>query len=151
MYTALQSFGGVKSNLRVFLPAPKPLTGQLVCVVAAAPLPAQVNLGEGQAEIFTTCWKNECVKVHEVVVKRSTFNNTLEKCSWRMDLVTNARDTEGELERATAVVEMSLKPGGVPAGAAPAGQKVRFELSQDDLGSVLSDIEAIKASLAVKT
>ena len=69
-----------------------------------------------------------------------------------MDLVTHARGRDDEIETPSAIVEMSLKAGGAGAvGENGAIEKVRFEMSKEDLTTVMSDIGAIQECLGLKT
>ena len=79
-----------------------------------------------------------------------------------MDLITHAKGRDDEIEAPCAIVEMSLKTGTAGAGAGAAAgagaegeggavEKVRFEVSRDDLTTVMSDIRAIQDCLGQKS
>lgn len=112
--------------------------------------------------------------MHELVAKRSTFNNTLDKCSWRLDVATHSKgegsqgaaaavpDAEPSEENASAIVEISLRApvgeskvkgsraGGTHSVGGSVGggvESVRFELSKAELKGILADVQAIQDTL----
>lgn len=68
---------------------------------------SQTSLNDEQQESLIRHWRVQKPKVHEQIVRSSTWNNRLEKLSWRIDSKTKSRKVS-ELNELTSIVELRL-------------------------------------------
>lgn len=54
----------------------------------------QGSLTQEQAAAFLKFWKSQKVKIHDVLVQKSSWNNKLKDVNWRIDLKSQARHLE---------------------------------------------------------
>lgn len=67
------------------------------------------GISENQANAFRKFWKNHKNKIHEAVISKSTWNNTLKNVSWRIDIKSQARHLD-EINTPTAIMELQIGP-----------------------------------------
>ena len=65
-------------------------------------------LTQSQAAAFMKFWKSQKVKIHDVLVQRSSWNNRLKDTSWRIDLKSQGRYLQ-HINTPVAIVEMQLE------------------------------------------
>ena len=99
-------------------------------------------LSEQQKELVVRFWRNQRGKVHDLLRQNSTFNNTLQRMAWRVDVVSHAKQL-GQLNTPAAIVEMQLASRGEQAV-----EVLRFEMDKEKLAQVLAEIHAIESKLA---
>jgi hypothetical protein len=87
-------------------------------------------------------------QVHEALLKRSTWNSSLRQLSWRVDVKTASKDKD-DLNEPSAIFELDTKAGTKEGGASSDGTTLRFEMSREQLGSVLDEFKAVEAQLAL--
>ena len=68
----------------------------------------QGSLTQEQAAAFLKFWKSQKVKIHDVMVQKSSWNNKLKDVSWRIDLKTQGRHLQ-QINTPVAIVEMQLE------------------------------------------
>lgn len=71
----------------------------------------QGSLTQEQAAAFLKFWKSQKVKIHDVLVQRSSWNNKLKDISWRIDLKSQGRHLE-QINLPVAIVEMQIEKRG---------------------------------------
>lgn len=71
----------------------------------------QGSLTQEQAAAFLKFWKSQKVKIHDVLVQRSSWNNKLKDISWRIDLKSQGRHLE-QINSPVAIVEMQIEKRG---------------------------------------
>lgn len=67
------------------------------------------GITENQANAFRKFWKNHKNKIHEAIISKSTWNNTLRNVSWRIDIKSQARHLD-EINAPTAIMELHVGP-----------------------------------------
>ena len=67
------------------------------------------GITENQANALRKFWKNQKNKIHEAVISKSTWNNTLHNVSWRIDIKSQARHLE-DINTPTAIMELQIGP-----------------------------------------
>jgi len=67
----------------------------------------QTNFSDEQQEVFLKFWRTQKTKIHDIVIKDTTWNNTLQKMSWRIDSKTKSKKVP-EMNELTAIVEMVI-------------------------------------------
>ena len=60
-----------------------------------------------QAAAISRFWKNHKAKIHDVVMQRSSFGNTLKQTNWRIDLKTHSRHLE-QINTPVAIYELEV-------------------------------------------
>lgn len=78
----------------------------------------QGSLTQEQAAAFLKFWKSQKVKIHDVLVQKSSWNNKLKDVSWRIDLKSQGRHLQ-QINTPVAIVEMQLEKRS-------SGSKVRY-------------------------
>ena len=68
----------------------------------------QGSLTQEQAAAFLKFWKSQKVKIHDVMVQKSSWNNKLKDVSWRIDLKSQGRHLH-QINTPVAIVEMQLE------------------------------------------
>ena len=68
----------------------------------------QGSLTQEQAAAFLKFWKSQKVKIHDVMVQKSSWNNKLKDVSWRIDLKSQGRHLQ-QINMPVAIVEMQLE------------------------------------------
>ena len=68
----------------------------------------QGSLTQEQAAAFLKFWKSQKVKIHDVLVQRSSWNNRLKDISWRIDLKSQGRHLQ-QINTPVAIVEMQVE------------------------------------------
>ena len=68
----------------------------------------QGSLTQEQAAAFLKFWKSQKVKIHDVMVQKSSWNNKLKDVSWRIDLKSQGRHLQ-QINTPVAIVEMQLE------------------------------------------
>lgn len=67
------------------------------------------GITESQANAFRKFWKNQKNKIHDAVISKTTWNNTLKNVSWRIDIKSQARRLD-EINTPTAIMELQIGP-----------------------------------------
>jgi len=106
-------------------------------------------------DLFVKFWKTQKPKIHDQVYKKVTWNNSLQRLTWRIDVKTKTK-TVSELNEPTAIVELSIQPNKStsPASASSSTSQsklVRFEMDKDQLTQALRDINNIQQQLVART
>lgn len=68
----------------------------------------QGSLTQEQAAAFLKFWKSQKVKIHDVLVQKSSWNNKLKDVNWRIDLKSQGRHLQ-QINTPVAIVEMQLE------------------------------------------
>ena len=68
---------------------------------------------EDQANAFRKFWKTHKNKIHEAVVSRTTWNNTIKQMSWRIDIKSQAKHID-QINIPTAIMELQIGPNDQP-------------------------------------
>jgi len=103
----------------------------------------QGSLTQEQAAAFLKFWKSQKVKIHDVLVQRSSWNNKLKDISWRIDLKSQGRHLE-QINLPVAIVEMQIEKRGTESKETDVFQ---FEMDETQLSNVLTSISEIEAKL----
>ncbi|KAL4238894.1 Copper metabolism (Murr1) domain containing 1 [Mactra antiquata] len=96
------------------------------------------GITENQANAFRKFWKIHRNKIHEAVIARSTWNNTLKNVSWRIDIQSQARHID-QINAPTAIMELKLGPND-----SKNSEVVRFEMDEERLNNVLQTMQEIE-------
>jgi hypothetical protein len=114
------------------------------------------TLTELQQIAFSKLWRINRNRIHEVLRHRSTFNDSLKKLSWRIDIQTKIKNMKEDVNQPVAIVELVLGPNQSSTAEAKAGSRpslnndtaIRFEMSRDQVNEVLYHINQIKSLLS---
>lgn len=101
------------------------------------------GITENQASAFRKFWKIHRAKIHEAVIARSTWTNTIKQMSWRIDIQSQAKHIE-HIDAPIAIMELQL------GSTDPKIQKtevVRFGMDVTKLDSVLQTLQAVEDEL----
>ena len=79
---------------------------------AEAFLSSQVKKRDGgitdnQSKVYIKFWKNNKTKIHDKLVSKCIWDNTLKNMSWRIDVKTRSKDVE-QINTPVAIVELQL-------------------------------------------
>jgi len=99
-------------------------------------------LNEEQAAAISKFWKNHKTKIHDVVVKRTIFGNTLKEANWRIDLKAHSRNLE-HINTPVAIYELELQKG----GRSKTTEKIMFEMDAKQLDETLQKVRNIKDAI----
>ena len=80
-------------------------------------------------------------KIHEYMIRNNTWNDTLQKLSWRIDSKTKSKNIN-EMNELTTIVELTVNKKDTGKS-----DIIRFEMDRDQLSSVLGQINDIKKHL----
>jgi len=67
------------------------------------------GITENLANGFRKFWKNHKNKIHETLIAKATWNNTLKHVSWRIDIKSQAKNID-EVNTPTAIMELEIGP-----------------------------------------
>ena len=62
---------------------------------------------EDQANALRKFWKTHKNKIHEAVISRTTWNNTIKQMSWRIDIKSQAKHID-QINVPTAIMELQI-------------------------------------------
>lgn len=62
---------------------------------------------EDQAQVLRKFWKNNKNKIHDSIISKTKWNNTLQNVLWRIDLKSQARNTE-QMNESSAIMEFQV-------------------------------------------
>lgn len=68
---------------------------------------------EEQANALRKFWKTHKNKIHEAVISRTTWNNTIKQMSWRIDIKSQSRHVD-QINAPTAIMELQIGPNDQP-------------------------------------
>ena len=68
----------------------------------------QGSLTQEQAAAFLKFWKSQKIKIHDILVQKSSWNNKLKDINWRIDLKSQARQLQ-QINTPVAIVEMQIE------------------------------------------
>jgi len=84
-------------------------------------------------------------KIHDIVVKKSNWNNNLSRFSWRIDTKSRVRNSNAELNESVAIIEWEINTNPSASQPKPDDSKVvRFEMDKDQILSTLHQINSIQ-------
>jgi hypothetical protein len=62
---------------------------------------------EDQAQVFRKFWKNSKNKIHESIITKTKWNNSLQNVLWRIDLKAQAKNME-QMNESSAIMEFQI-------------------------------------------
>ena len=95
---------------------------------------------EDQAQVFRKFWKNNKNKIHESIITKTKWNNSLQNVLWRIDLKAQAKNME-QMNESSAIMEFQIN------SAANKSEVVRFEMDEAKLTEVLSQMKEIETEI----
>lgn len=103
-------------------------------------LTSQIKRREGQritdtqASVLRKFWKNHKLKIHDAMIKHSTFNSSLETTKWRVNVPIQSQTTQRLSNFPTALLEMTLRNGQSPDKVKLVcnGREVNLALGEND-------------------
>ena len=87
---------------------------------------------EDQANALRKFWKTHKNKIHEAVISRTTWNNTIKQMSWRIDIKSQARHID-QINTPTAIMELQIGPNDQPIQVSYVNSNGFFEFSFADV------------------
>eukprot|EP00038_Savillea_parva_P009165 m.181633 g.181633 ORF g.181633 m.181633 type:complete len:183 (-) comp15321_c0_seq1:141-689(-) len=98
-----------------------------------------------EVQAIVKYWKKERSNVHDQLVKKSCWNDTMSGSSWRLDVLAKSQHID-ELNEPSAIMEMKVdKAGGAGADV------IRFEMSAAQVADMVTQVDAIEAQIASLT
>lgn len=64
-------------------------------------------LTEEQTQVFRKFWKNNKNKIHDSIIAKTKWNNSLQNVLWRIDLKAQARNME-QMNESSAIMEFQI-------------------------------------------
>lgn len=103
----------------------------------------QRNLGGDYSKVITTIWSKEFEKVNKKLLKDSTWNNSIDHLSWRVDVKAISK-LRTEIDEPVAFFEFATKSNVKDAkGAAAAPKIAKFEMNREQVGDILKSLGEI--------
>ncbi|XP_062621896.1 COMM domain-containing protein 1-like [Saccostrea cucullata] len=99
----------------------------------------EAAMSEEEASAYRKFWKIHKNKIHDTLVSKTNWNNTLKKVSWRIDVKSQAKNTEN-MNEPTAIVELQIEN---PQESQKA-DVVQFEMDENRLAHVLQNMKDIE-------
>mmetsp|Transcript_115334 Transcript_115334/g.162143 ORF Transcript_115334/g.162143 Transcript_115334/m.162143 type:complete len:183 (+) Transcript_115334:119-667(+) len=100
---------------------------------------------EAEVQAIVKYWKKERTNIHDQLVKKSSWNDTLTGSSWRLDVLAKTQHIE-ELSEPSAIMELKVdKAEGAGADV------IRFELSAGQVAEMVSEVDKIEAQIQALT
>jgi len=99
------------------------------------------GLVDTQVAAATKFWKANKEKIMAAVRKKSTWNDTLGKFSWRIDIKSRVRMSNEELNEPTSIMELNVHQA---TQGTNEGKIIRFEMNREQLTATLHQINAIQ-------
>eukprot|EP00727_Mastigamoeba_balamuthi_P010827 m51a1_g6367 putative comm domain-containing protein 1 (199) ;mRNA; r:119569-120427 len=100
----------------------------------------KTDLSQLQKDTIVRFWRNQRAKIHEAVKQRCTWDGTLQKMAWRMDVKTRTR-SQPDINEPVAIVELHINKF-------PEGKDVaRFEMDREQLSHVLAQVEDLEREI----
>ncbi|KAF2071957.1 hypothetical protein CYY_006732 [Polysphondylium violaceum] len=100
-----------------------------------------------QQECFIKFWKINKKKIHEIIYKKTRFNNSLDKINWRIDLKTKSKNVN-EMNEPVSIVELKLKNNNNKLNS---NNIIKFEMDKSQLEETLQQINNIQKHLQSKS
>lgn len=110
---------------------------------------AQQSLSATQQDLLVKFWRSQKQEIHSSVYRKMTWNNTLQKFAWRIDLKSKTKSGgEHDLNEPTAIVELTI---GKSKQAGQEAKMVRFEMDRERLATILLEINNIQQQIDSRT
>eukprot|EP01088_Endostelium_zonatum_P007190 TRINITY_DN19371_c0_g1_i2.p1 TRINITY_DN19371_c0_g1~~TRINITY_DN19371_c0_g1_i2.p1 ORF type:complete len:194 (-),score=41.77 TRINITY_DN19371_c0_g1_i2:29-589(-) len=105
-----------------------------------------------QRDVFLRFWQLHRRTLHESVVKQVTWNNSLKKFAWRIDVQTKTKNS-ADVNEPIAIVELNIDNKSQPSADGKPNKLdiVRFEMDKAQLANVLSQIQNIEKQIESRT
>ncbi|XP_052106017.1 COMM domain-containing protein 1-like [Mytilus californianus] len=97
-------------------------------------------LTEEQTQVFRKFWKNNKNKIHDSIIAKTKWNNSLQNVLWRIDLKAQARNME-QMNESSAIMEFQINS---PENKS---EVVRFEMDETKLTEVLTQMKEIETEI----
>jgi len=105
----------------------------------------KTSLTENQITAALQFWRANKQKIHDIVIKKSNWNNELSRFAWRIDIKSRTRSTNTEINEPVAIVEWTLNSHDTSKSQNNNTTKVvRFEMDRDQIASTLHQINSIQ-------
>eukprot|EP00037_Helgoeca_nana_P026172 m.293997 g.293997 ORF g.293997 m.293997 type:complete len:183 (-) comp27152_c0_seq2:2575-3123(-) len=100
---------------------------------------------DAEVQALVKYWKKERSSVHDQLVKKSSWNDTLTGSSWRLDVLAQSQHVD-ELSEPSAIMEMKVdRAEGVGADV------IRFEMSAAQVAEMVAEVDTIEAQIKTLT
>ncbi|XP_048738267.1 COMM domain-containing protein 1-like [Ostrea edulis] len=99
----------------------------------------EAAMTEEEASAYRKFWKVHKNKIHDTLVSKTNWNNSLKKVSWRIDVKSQAKNTEN-MNEPTAIVELQIENQHESQKA----DVVQFEMDENKLANVLQNMKDIE-------
>ncbi|CAM1320883.1 COMMD1 (predicted) [Pycnogonum litorale] len=96
------------------------------------------DMTEDEANVFFKFWKNHKSRVHDSLVNRTSWNDSLKSVDWRVDIVNKSRYLSSVGEPVT-VVEMQVEKKNIKDT-----RVIRFEVNGKQLDNLISTLNDVK-------
>jgi len=107
----------------------------------------KTSLTENQITAALQFWRANKQKIHDIVIKKSNWNNELSRFAWRIDVKSRTRNSNAEINEPIAIVEWTLNSQDTAKSQnnnTNATKVVRFEMDRDQIASTLHQINSIQ-------
>lgn len=103
-----------------------------------------LKISENEANVLKKFWTKHKTKIHEALIKSSTFNPTLDEFHWRVDVPTQTKSANVTNAPVT-IVEMKLKHN--TSQKKEPSETIHFELDNQGLNKLLQTLNEIDVQL----
>lgn len=122
---------------------------ELICAAAssnvdAAKVVARSGMVDPHAKVLSSWWNNEREKIHDVLVRRSTWNEHFSKLSWRVDVKTVGSKSGSDANEPIALFELRTLSGN-------AKNQTQFELNRTGIQELMVVLGNVERALESKS
>jgi hypothetical protein len=89
-------------------------------------------------QVFARFWTKESSQIHRSLLRRTTFNNSLDNFSWRVDMNAMSK-TSAELNEPMASFEFNFKSQTTASVA-------RFDMNREELSTLLGSLQSVQSA-----
>ncbi|XP_022088643.1 COMM domain-containing protein 1-like [Acanthaster planci] len=101
------------------------------------------GINSAQAAAFGKFWRNNKAKIHDSIVAKSMWGNSLRSMSWRIDIKSQSKCID-QINMPTAIVELQLAENNSDKEV----ELVRFEMDEEKLAKITKDLDIMEAQIA---
>lgn len=99
----------------------------------------EAAMTEEEASAYRKFWKVHKNKIHDTLVSKTNWNNSLKKVSWRIDVKSQSKSAEN-INEPSAIVELQIEN----PEESQKTEVVQFEMDESRLAHVLQNMKDIE-------
>ncbi|XP_076351811.1 COMM domain-containing protein 1-like isoform X3 [Tachypleus tridentatus] len=122
-------------------------TNQLEAFLTSQTKRKEGGLTDDEVKVFTRFWKNHRSRIHDILIQRCQWTPSLKALTWRVDLKSQTKNNS-EVNSPVAIFDIQLKN---QLNDTREDDKIRFEVSEEQLTNIIEKLEEVETLLCSYT